>query len=368
LRGTIQNDVLKEYMARGTYIYPPAASMRIVTDIFGFCKAEVPRWNTISISGYHIREAGCTAAQEIAFTLADGIAYVDAAISAGLQVDDFAPRLSFFFNAHNNLLEEVGKFRAARRMWAEIMRERFGAKDPRSLMMRFHTQTAGSTLAAQQVDNNVVRVTIQALAAVLGGTQSLHTNSRDEALALPTAETARLALRTQQVIASESGIADIVDPLAGSWAVESMTDALEEEASRLIGEVDGHGGMVAAIEKGFPQREIQTAAYQAQLAMDSGEQEVVGVNVHQVEEPPPTGLASIDPGIERNQVETLGRFKGRRKPERVRDALDALQQRAQGTENLMPTILEAVRVDCTVGEIADAMREVFGEYREEVVI
>jgi methylmalonyl-CoA mutase N-terminal domain/subunit len=368
VRGTIQNDVLKEYMARGTYIYPPRASMRIITDIFGFCRDEVPRWNTISISGYHIREAGSTAAQEIAFTLADGIAYVDAAIKAGLEVDDFAPRLSFFFNAHNNLLEEVAKYRAARRMWAGIMRDRFGAKDPRSWMMRFHTQTAGSTLAAQQVDNNVVRVTLQALAAVLGGTQSLHTNGRDEALALPSEASARLALRTQQVIASESGVADIIDPLAGSWAVEALTDGLEEEALRLISEVDGLGGMVQAIEKGFPQREIQNAAYQSQLAMDSGEQEVVGVNVHKLEEPPPTGLLKVNPDNERAQVERLTRFKADRSATAVADALDALQQRASGTENLMPTIVDAVRAKATVGEIADSMRAVFGEYKEEVVI
>jgi len=366
--GTIQNDVIKEYMARGTYIYPPRASMRIITDIFGFCRDKVPRWNTISISGYHIREAGSTAAQEIAFTLADGIAYVDAAIDAGLDVDDFAPRLSFFFNAHNNLLEEVSKFRAARRMWADIMRNRFGAKNPKSWMMRFHTQTAGSTLAAQQVDNNVVRVTIQALAAVLGGTQSLHTNGRDEALALPTEASARLALRTQQVIASESGVADVVDPLAGSWAVESLTDGLEEEAARLIAEVDELGGMVSAIEKGFPQREIQNAAYQAQLAMDAGDQEVVGVNVHKVEEPPPTDLLKVDPANEREQVERLTRFKEDRDQAQVRACLEEIQQRASGTENLMPAIVEAVRAHATVGEVADAMREVYGEYREEVII
>jgi methylmalonyl-CoA mutase N-terminal domain/subunit len=368
VRGTIQNDVLKEYMARGTYIYPPRASMRIITDIFGFCRDRVPRWNTISISGYHIREAGSTAAQEIAFTLADGIAYVDAALTAGLDVDDFGPRLSFFFNAHNNLLEEVGKFRAARRMWAKIMRERFGAKNPKSWMMRFHTQTAGSTLTAQQADNNVVRVTVQALAAVLGGTQSLHTNSRDEALALPSQTSARLALRTQQVIASESGVADIVDPLAGSWAVEALTDSLEEEATRLIAEVDGLGGMVVAIEKGFPQREIQNAAYQAQLAMDAGEQEVVGVNVHTMEEPPPTGLLKVDPDNERAQIARLTKFKSDRDAGAVQDALDEVQQRASGTENLMPTIVAAVQARATVGEIADAMRAVFGEYREEVVI
>jgi methylmalonyl-CoA mutase N-terminal domain/subunit len=368
VRGTIQNDVLKEYMARGTYIYPPRASMRIITDIFGFCRDQVPRWNTISISGYHIREAGSTAAQEVAFTLADGIAYVEAAVAAGLQVDEFAPRLSFFFNAHNNLLEEVGKFRAARRMWAEIMRTRFGAKNPKSWMMRFHTQTAGSTLTAQQVDNNVARVTIQALAAVLGGTQSLHTNSRDEALALPTEASARLALRTQQVIASESGVADMVDPLAGSWAVEALTDEIEHEAMALIAEVDSLGGMVQAIEKGFPQREIQNAAYQAQLAMDSGEQEVVGLNVNQIEEPPPSGLLSVDPQIEVDQVARLTAFKERRDPRLVREALEEVQQCASSTDNLMPPIVAAVRARVTVGEVADAMREVFGEYRESVII
>ena len=368
IRGTIQNDVLKEYMARGTYIYPPQASMRIITDIFAFCRDEVPRWNTISISGYHIREAGSTAAQEIAFTLADGIAYVDAAVAAGLEVDDFAPRLSFFFNAHNNLLEEVGKFRAARRMWAAIMRDRFGAKKPASWMMRFHTQTAGSTLTAQQPDNNVVRVTLQALAAVLGGSQSLHTNGRDEALALPSEASARLALRTQQVIASESGVADIIDPLGGSWAVEALTDQLEDEATKLIAEVDSLGGMVQAIEKGYPQREIQNAAYQTQLSQDRGDQEVVGVNVHKVDEPPPSGLLQVDPDNEREQVARLTRFKAGRNARAVEDALDALQQRASGPENLMPTIVDAVRAQASVGEIADAMRVVFGEYREEVVI
>ncbi len=368
VRGTIQNDVLKEYMARGTYIYPPRPSMRIITDIFAFCRDQVPRWNTISISGYHIREAGSTAAQEIAFTLADGIAYVEAAVAAGLDVDAFGPRLSFFFNAHNNLLEEVGKFRAARRMWAHIMRNRFGAKNPKSWMMRFHTQTAGSTLTAQQIDNNVVRVTIQALAAVLGGTQSLHTNSRDEALALPTADSVRLALRTQQVIASESGVADVVDPLGGSWAVEQITDQLEADATRLIGEVDDMGGMVAAIEGGFPQREIQNAAYQAQLATDSGEQEVVGLNVHTEGDTPPTDLLRVDPRVEQEQVDRLRDVRSRRDGAAVREALDALQQAATGTDNLMPLMVDAVRVSCSLGEVSDALRSVFGEYRETVVI
>ena len=368
VRGTIQNDVLKEYMARGTYIYPPRQSMRIITDIFGFCKESVPRWNTISISGYHIREAGSTAAQEIAFTLADGIAYVDAAIAAGLEVDEFAPRLSFFFNAHNNLLEEVAKFRAARRMWARVMRERFGAKNPRSWQMRFHTQTAGSTLTAQQVDNNVVRVALQALSAVMGGTQSLHTNSRDEALALPTESSARLALRTQQLIASESGVADFVDPLAGSYVVEQLTDELDEAASGLIAEVDSLGGMVSAIEAGFPQREIQNAAYQAQLAMDRGHAEVVGVNVHTDDSQPPTDLLKVDESVERGQVAALGEFKAQRSMGPVRDSLDALQQAASGTDNVMPHIVRAVQQEATLGEIADALREVFGVYQENVVI
>ena len=368
VRGTIQNDVLKEYMARGTYIYPPRQSMRIITDIFGFCKESVPRWNTISISGYHIREAGSTAAQEIAFTLADGIAYVDAAIAAGLDVDEFAPRLSFFFNAHNNLLEEVAKFRAARRMWARIMRDRFGAKSPRSWQMRFHTQTAGSTLTAQQVDNNVVRVALQALSAVMGGTQSLHTNSRDEALALPTESSARLALRTQQLIAAESGVADFVDPLAGSYVVEQLTDELEASASSLIGEVDSLGGMVSAIEAGFPQREIQNAAYQAQLAMDRGAAEVVGVNVHQDDSQPPTDLLKVDASVERGQVAALSEFKSGRSMGPVRESLDALQQAASGTDNVMPHIVRAVKNEATLGEIADALREVFGVYQENVVI
>ena len=368
VRGTIQNDVLKEYMARGTYIYPPRQSMRIITDIFGFCREKVPRWNTISISGYHIREAGSTAAQEIAFTLADGIAYVDAAVAAGLEVDDFAPRLSFFFNAHNNLLEEVSKFRAARRMWARIMKERFGAKNPRSWQMRFHTQTAGSTLTAQQVDNNVVRVALQALSAVMGGTQSLHTNSRDEALALPTESSARLALRTQQLIASESGVAEFVDPLAGSYVVEQLTDELEATAEALIEEVDGYGGMVAAIEEGFPQREIQNAAYRAQIAMDRGEQEVVGVNVHLDDSTPPTDLLRVDESIGLAQIDRLKDFRKKRNQAEVNEALDSLQQAASGTDNVMPHIVRAVKVDTTLGEIADSLREVFGEYQENVVI
>jgi methylmalonyl-CoA mutase N-terminal domain/subunit len=318
VRGTVQNDLLKEYIARGTYIYPPRASMRITTDLFAFCKEHVPRWNTISISGYHIREAGSTAAQEIAFTLADGIAYVDAAIAAGLRVDEFGPRLSFFFNAHNNLFEEVAKYRAARRMWAKIMRERFGAKDEASMQLRFHTQTGGSTLTAQQMDNNVVRVTVQALAAVLGGTQSLHTNSKDEALALPSEAAVRLALRTQQVLASESGVADVVDPLAGSWFVEQLTDELEASANEIIARVDGFGGMVAAIEQGYPQREIQNAAYRAQVDVERGDREVVGVNVYRSDEAADMGgLLRIDPALETEQVARVRALRASRDAARV---------------------------------------------------
>ena len=368
LRGTIQNDILKEYIARGTYIYPPRPSMRLVTDTFAWCAREMPSWNTISISGYHIREAGSTAAQEIGFTLADGIAYVDAALAAGLEVDTFAPRLSFFFNAHNNLLEEVAKYRAARRMWARIMKERFGAKHPKSLKLRFHTQTGGSTLTAQQVDNNVVRVALQALAAVLGGTQSLHTNSRDEALGLPTAEAATLALRTQQVIAHESGVADFVDALGGSYVVERLTDELEESATKLIDEVDGLGGMVGAIEAGFPQREIQSAAYKAQLAIDRKHDLVVGVNAFREGEDPEPEILRIDPKLERDQKARLAGWKSGRDAGAVRDHLDALQQAAAGTDNVVERIHAAVQVGCTVGEVADTLREVFGTYQEAVVI
>ncbi len=368
LRGTIQNDVLKEYIARGTYIYPPRASMRLTTDTFAWCATHAPKWNTISISGYHIREAGSTAAQEVAFTLADGVAYVQAAVDAGLAVDDFAPRLSFFFNAHNNFFEEIAKYRAARRMWAHIVRDRFGSKDPKSQMLRFHTQTAGSTLTAQQIDNNVVRVALQALAAVLGGTQSLHTNSRDEALALPTTAAARLALRTQQVIAYESGVAAHVDPLGGSTLVEGLTDQLEAEASRLIAEVDAMGGMVAAIEAGFPQREIQNAAYATQRAIEDERQVVVGVNRFEEQEPTVQDLLRVDPAVETEQVARLRAFRGRRDAGRVADALDALRQAAAGTENTMPHVLHAVESHATVGEIADALRDVFGVYHETVVI
>jgi methylmalonyl-CoA mutase N-terminal domain/subunit len=366
--GTIQNDILKEYMARGTYIYPPAESMRIITDIFAFCKDHVPRWNTISISGYHIREAGSSAAQEVAFTLADGIAYVDAAIKAGLDVDEFAPRLAFFFNAHNNLLEEVAKFRAARRMWARIMKERFGARDPRSWMLRFHTQTAGCTLTAQQPDNNIVRVAVQALAAVLGGTQSLHTNSRDEALALPTEDSVRIALRTQQVIAYESGVADSIDPLAGSYMVESLTDQIEEKAQAYIEKIDALGGAAEAISRGFQQKEIQDSAFAYQKAIESKEQVIVGVNQFSIEEEPPKDLLKIKPEVERAQKQALAQVRSRRDDGAVERSLARLGLAARGTENLMPHILEAVRAYATLGEISDVMREVFGEHQETVVL
>jgi methylmalonyl-CoA mutase, N-terminal domain len=368
LRGTIQNDVLKEYIARGTYIYPPRASMRIVTDLFAWCAQHVPQWNTISISGYHIREAGSTAAQELAFTLADGIAYVEAAVAAGLPVDTFGPRLSFFFNAHNHLVEEVSKFRAARRMWAHIMRDRFGAKDPRSWALRFHTQTAGSTLTAVQTDNNVVRVTIQALAAVLGGTQSLHTNGRDEALALPSAEAARLALRTQQVIAHESGVASYVDPLGGAYAIEVTTDELQHEAERLIREIDAMGGMVSAIEQGFPQREIQAAAYATQRAIERGDQVVVGVNRFEEGVEAQPDVLRVDPALEAQQVAGLREVRARRDGPVVAARLDALRQAAAGKDNVMPPLLDAVRAEATLGEIAHALVDVFGRHRESTVL
>ncbi len=368
LRGTIQNDVLKEYIARGTYIYPPRQSMRIITDIFAWCAKNAPRWNTISISGYHIREAGSTAAQEVAFTLADGIAYVEAALTAGLEVDSFAPRLSFFFNAHNGFLEEVAKFRAARRLWARTMKERFGAHKPKSLQLRFHTQTAGSTLTAQQPDNNVVRVALQALAAVLGGTQSLHTNSRDEALALPTEASVTLALRTQQIIAHESGVADYVDPLGGSHVIEALTDALEADAQALIDEIDTMGGMVTAIERGFPQREIQTAAYACQRAQDREELKVVGVNAFQEGDEEPPELLRVDPALEREQVLRLQAVRSGRQAEEATQAIDTIQQAASGTDNLMVPILAAVKADCSLGEIADGLRAVFGNYQENVVV
>jgi methylmalonyl-CoA mutase N-terminal domain/subunit len=364
LQGTIQNDVLKEYAARGTYIFPPLESMRIVTDIFAFCKDRVPRWNTISISGYHMREAGCSAVQEVAFTLADGIAYVEAAIRAGLDVDSFASRLSFFFNAHNNFIEEIAKFRAARRLWAKIMRERFKAKKDESCILRFHTQTAGSTLTYQQPDNNVVRVAFQALAAVLGGTQSLHTNSRDEAFALPTEESVRIALRTQHVIAYESGVADSIDPLAGSYAVEALTDEVETKAMEYITKIDGMGGAVRAIESGFIQQEIADSAYQYQKEIEFKKRIIVGVNQFQMEEEPLRDILRIQPEVERYQKEKLASVKKQRDSGNVRKALADLKDVAQGEGNVVTPVLEAVRAYATVGEISDTLREVFGEYRE----
>jgi len=368
LRGTIQNDILKEYMARGTYIFPPGHSMRLITDIFSFCNRNVPMWNTISISGYHIREAGCTASQEVAFTIADGIAYVDAAMEAGLAVDDFAPRLSFFFNAHNDLLEEVAKFRAARRLWARIMRERFGARKAKSLMLRFHTQTGGSTLTAQQPDNNIVRVAIQTLAAVLGGTQSLHTNSRDEALALPSEHAVRIALRTQQIVAEESGICNTVDPLAGSYFVEEMTERIETEAIDYIEKIDSLGGMVQAVEEGYPQRQIQDAAYTYQREIENSERIVVGVNSFVVEEQPPEGLLRVDPSVEKAQFAKLKNTRENRDNRAVSDCLNALEQAANSSLNLMPPILDAVRSYATLGEICGVLREAFGEYRPNTVL
>jgi methylmalonyl-CoA mutase N-terminal domain/subunit len=368
ISGTIQNDILKEYMARGTYIYPPKESMRIITDIFAYCKDSVPKWNTISISGYHIREAGSSAVQEVAFTLADGIAYVDAAIKAGLEVDEFAPRLAFFFNAHNNLFEEVAKFRAARRIWSKIMKERFGAKDPKSLMLRFHTQTAGCTLTAQQPDNNIMRVTMQALAAVLGGTQSLHTNSRDEALALPTEDSVRIALRTQQVIAYESGAADSIDPLAGSFLVESLTDQIEQAALEYIEKIDKLGGAVEAISRGFQQKEIQDSAYAYQKSIEKNELIIVGVNKFTVQEPPPTGLLRVKEEVEISQKKSLAAMKGGRDNAAVAQALSRLEVAARSTDNLMPHILSAVKTYATLGEIADVFRGVFGKHTETVVL
>jgi methylmalonyl-CoA mutase N-terminal domain/subunit len=367
LSGTIQNDILKEYIARGTYIYPPRPSMRLITDVFAFCKAEVPKWNTISISGYHIREAGSDAVQEVAFTIADGLAYVQAAIASGLAVDDFAPRLAFFFNGHNNFLEEVAKFRAARRLWARLMSLRFGAKDPKSLALRFHTQTAGVSLMAQQPLVNVARVTVQALAAVLGGTQSLHTNAYDEALGLPTEESARIALRTQQVIAYESGVADFVDPLAGSYVVEHLTDEIERRAKEHLARIDELGGMVAAIERGYPQREIERRAYEHQQAVEKKDRVVVGVNEFKNDEPEVKGQR-IDPALERAQVERVRAVRAKREPKAAAAALAALEAAATGTENLVPKILVAVKAHCTVGEIADAMRRVFGEYQPSTAL
>jgi len=368
ISGTIQNDILKEYIARGTYIYPPKPSMRLITNIFEFCSKEVPKWNTISISGYHIREAGSTAAQEVGFTLANGIAYVDAAIKAGLDVDTFGQRLSFFFNSHNDLLEEVAKFRAARRLWAKIMKERFNAKNPRSMMLRFHTQTAGSTLTAQQADNNIVRVTIQTLAAVLGGTQSLHTNSRDEALALPTEDSVRIALRTQQVVAEESGITITVDPLAGSYYIEAMTDLIEKEAYEYIEKIDAMGGMTEAIDAGFVQSEIQKSAYKYEMEIEEKERIIVGVNKYQIKEPEHKDLLKIDMNVQNEQIKFLKKIRSERNNIEVKQRLDALKKAAEGSDNLLPFILDAVRTYASIGEICNTMRSVFGEYKERVVI
>jgi methylmalonyl-CoA mutase N-terminal domain/subunit len=364
LSGTIQNDVLKEYVARGTYIYPPRASLRIITDIFAFCEGTLPKWNSISISGYHIREAGSTAVQEVAFTLANAVAYVEAARSAGLDVNSFGQRLSFFFNAHNNFLEEIAKFRAARRMWARLMRDRFGATNARAQQLRFHTQTAGSTLTAQQPDNNVVRVALQALAAVLGGTQSLHCNARDEALALPTEQSATIALRTQQILLHESGVANIVDPMGGSYAIESMTNEIERDATDLLARIDGLGGTLAAIESGFIQRSIQDAAYAAQRAVDAGNAIVVGVNKYAAPEQARLEVFTVDPALEREQVERVRAVRGSRSASEWRSALDAVEAAARGGENLVPAIVTAVEKRATLGEVADALRSVFGEYAE----
>lgn len=368
ISGTIQNDILKEYVARGTYIYPPKPSMRLITNIFEYCSKEVPKWNTISISGYHIREAGSTAAQEVGFTLADGIAYVEAAIKAGLDVDEFAGQLSFFFNAHNDLLEEVAKYRAARRLWARIMKERFGAKKDKSQMLRFHTQTAGSTLTAKQVDNNIIRVTIQTLAAVLGGTQSLHTNSRDEALALPTEESVKVALRTQQVVAYESGVTNTIDPLAGSYYIESLTDQIEKEAGEYINKIDSLGGVVNAIEAGYIQMEIQKSAYQFNQELERGERIVVGINKFVEKEEHKGKILKIDEKIQNDQIQFLNKTRSSRNQREVEEKLAALKTAAEGTSNLMPFILDAVKVYASIGEICNTMRNVFGEYKEQVVI
>jgi methylmalonyl-CoA mutase N-terminal domain/subunit len=368
LAGTVQNDVLKEYIARGTYIYPVRPAMRVVTDMFAWCRSELPNWNTISISGYHIREAGSTAVQEVAFTLADAIAYVQAALDAGLAVDDFAPQLSFFFNAHSDLLEEIAKFRAARRLWALLMRDRFAAKDPLSMMLRFHAQTAGSSLTAQQPENNIVRVAIQALAAVLGGCQSLHCNALDEALALPTEQAALIALRTQQILAQESGVVNTADPVAGSYAIEKLTDEIEAGAREYIEKIDAMGGMLRAIESGFVQSEIQKAAYDYQRAVERGERIVVGVNQFVAEEEKPIPTLRIDPDIESTQIARLNAFRAKRDAAKSRAALAEVERRAASGENLMPSILAAVEAYSSVGEIADAMRRVFGEFHESVVI
>ncbi len=364
LRGTIQNDVLKEYSSRGTYIFPPKPSMRIITDIFSYCAEKVPQWNTISISGYHIREAGSTAVQEVAFTLANGISYVEAALKAGLDIDSFAPRLSFFFNAHQDFFEEIAKYRAARRLWAKVMKERFNATNPKSMMIRFHTQTAGCTLTAQQPKNNIVRVAFQALAAVLGGTQSLHTNSMDEALCLPSEEAVQIALRTQQLIACETGVTDTVDPLAGSYYLESLTNEICERAEEYIRKIDDMGGAVASIEKGYIQREIQDSAYKYQREVEKGERTVVGLNRFQVEEEQPGNLLRVDPAVRVAQIESLQRLRSERDNEDVKNTLDGLMLAAEGRGNLLPPILKAVRAYATLGEICDVLRGVFGEYQQ----
>ena len=365
LAGTVQHDILKEYDARGTYIYPPRASLRIVTDIFAYCDSELPSWHPISISGYHIREAGSTAAQEVAFTFAHAIAYVQAAIDRGLDVNSFGRRLSFFFNAHNNFLEEISKFRAARRLWARIMREKFGATEPKAQQLRFHTQTAGSTLTAQQPDNNVVRVALQALGAVLGGTQSLHCNGLDEALGLPTESAAQIALRTQQVIASETGVIKTVDPVGGSWAIETLTTKIEKEAEKLISEIDDLGGALPAIETGFIQREIQESAYQSQKAIDSGESVVVGVNQYSTADPTPLETLKIDPSLENEQINRLNKMKASRDELACRNHLKTVEKAAQSESNLVQPIISAVEAHATVGEVADVLRKVFGEYTEQ---
>ena len=368
ISGTVQNDILKEYIARGTYIYPPKASMRLITNIFEYCAKEVPHWNTISISGYHIREAGSTAAQEVGFTLANGISYIESALESGLKVDDFAGQLSFFFNSHNDLLEEIAKFRAARRLWAKIMKERFKARDERSMMLRFHTQTAGSTLTAQQVDNNIVRVTIQTLAAVLGGTQSLHTNSKDEALALPSEASVRTALRTQQIVAYESGITNTIDPLAGSYYMEAMTDKIEAAAEEYINKIDALGGMISAIEKGFVQHEIQSASYEFEKQLEAGEKTIVGLNKFKSEDDEKLELLKIDMKIQEDQVKFLSKIRRERNNDEASRKIAALKKAASGEDNLIPFIIEAVKAYCSIGEISDALRKVFGEYKETVVI
>jgi methylmalonyl-CoA mutase N-terminal domain/subunit len=363
LKGTIQNDILKEYIARGTYIFPPKPSMRLITDIFAYCHEHVQNWNTISISGYHIREAGSNAIQEVAFTLANAIAYVKAAQDSGLEVDEFAPQLSFFFNSHNYFLEEVAKFRAARRLWAEIMKDQFGAKDPRSMMLRFHTQTAGSTLTAQQPENNVVRVTLQALAAILGGTQSLHTNSMDEALWLPTEKSVRVALRTQQIIAYESGAADTVDPLGGSYVIEHLTDEIVQGAKAYLSKINDLGGALSAIEKGYIQNEIQESAYQYQRMVDSGEQVLVGVNKFHVEETLELERLAVDPQIEKEQKDKLARLRGQRDDQQVNGLLTRLENTARSRDNLMPVLIECVDKQITLGEICGLLRKIWGEYQ-----